>query len=80
MDKSERLKYKLGVKEREIKELREELQGKDELIQMLSAFVIEGIEKKGTVTIKRDEIGKGLSSGYHIEVTEEGYVLTAQTK
>lgn len=80
MDKSERLKYKLGVKEREIKELREELQGKDELIQMLSAFVIEGIEKKGTVTIKRDEIKKGVAKGYRFEMTEDGYVLSAEGK
>ena len=75
MKEFEKVKYLLRIKKKEIKELRDELKGKNQIIQMLEALVLEGIEKKGRIEISKDDISKGLKKGYKIQVTEDKYIL-----
>lgn len=70
-----RTNYLLEVKKRQIKEFKEEIAAQAEIIQILSSFIAEGVEKQGTVEILREKIAEGIKCGYTIEVTEDKYIL-----
>lgn len=70
-----REEYLLEVKKKEVKALKDELKGKNQIIQMLGALILEGIEKKGRIEISKAEISKGLKTGYKIQETEDRYIL-----
>lgn len=63
------------VKNEQITELREEIGGKDELIQILSAYLCEAVCERGRVEIDSDKISKGLKVGYTIEVRGKNIIL-----
>jgi hypothetical protein len=54
------------IKNENIRELIEMQNGKDEIISILSAYMCEAIDRKGTIEIDSSEIQKGLSIGYDV--------------
>ena len=65
----------LSVRKNHIRELQEEISGKDELISILSAYLCEGVCERGRVEIDRDKIGEGLKTGYTIDVQGKTIIL-----
>ncbi len=70
------LEFLLGKRKAEIKDLKEEAEGYKQVIGILEAFIIEGVEKKGEVRIPIKELSRGLSVGYNIDINEDMYVIT----
>lgn len=69
------LEYLLGKRKQEIKDLKEEIEGYKQVVGIMEAFIIEGVEKQGEVRIPIKELSEGLKVGYKIEVTETEYIL-----
>ena len=65
----------LGRRKTEIKNLKEEVEGYKQVIGILEAFIIEGVEKSGEVVIPKREVSEGLKHGYTLTITDEGYIL-----
>ena len=66
----------LGKRRREIKELKEEVEGYKQVIGILEAFIIEGVEKNSEVRIPIKELSEGLKAGYNIDIKEDMYVIS----
>lgn len=74
---SNRLEYLLAERKKEIKELKEEIEGHKQVRQILEAIIIEGIAKQNQIKIPVKNLSKGIEIGYKFEVTEDGmYVIT----
>ena len=65
----------LSKRKKQIKELREEIEGYKQVISILEAFIIEGIEKQREVRIPIKELSEGLRTGYRIDISENEYIL-----
>lgn len=74
------LEFLLGKRKKEIKNLKEEVEGCRQVMQILEAFIIEGVERKGEVHIPIKALGEGLKTGYKIDVTEDKYILRRKEK
>lgn len=74
------LEFLLGKRKKEIKNLKEEVEGCRQVMQILEAFIIEGVEKKDEVQIPINKLKEGLKTGYKIEVTEDKYILRREEK
>lgn len=61
-------------------ELRAYIEGQDELISLLSAFICEGIHKSGRVEINKADISEGLRAGYNINYTEDKIILERKSE
>lgn len=70
------LEFLLSRRKTQIKELKEEIEGYRQVMQILEAFIIEGVEQKGEIIINTDALAKGLKTGYSIEVRGNEYILT----
>lgn len=69
------LEFLLGKRKAEIKDLKEEVEGYKQVIAILEAFIIEGVEKSGEVVIPKKEVSEGLRHGYTLNITNESYIL-----
>lgn len=69
------LEFLLGKRKAEIKDLKEEVEGYKQVISILEAFIIEGVEKSGEVVIPKKEVSEGLKHGYTLNITDESYIL-----
>lgn len=65
----------LGRRKEELRELGEQVEGYKQVIQILSAYIAEGVEKKGEVIIPIDALADGIKVGYQIECTDKEYIL-----
>lgn len=70
------LEFLLEKRKKEIKNLKEEVEGCRQVMQILEAFIIEGVEKKGEVQIPIKELREGLKAGYNIDIKEDMYVIS----
>lgn len=68
----------LGKRKKEIAQLKSIIGGQDELINLLSAFICEGLYKSGRVEISKEDITVGLRAGYN--VTESGDKIILEKK
>ncbi|MBQ3021935.1 MAG: hypothetical protein IJD91_01230 [Clostridia bacterium] len=71
----EGLERLLRERKKSIALLQREKRGLEQVVQMLSAIILEGIERSGRVEIKKADISEGLRSGYTVSQTEDAYVI-----
>lgn len=72
---TEVLEIILNRRNREIAELKEQLEGRKQVENVLKAFILEGIAKEGEIRIPIKGLSEGLKTGYTLEVTETEYIL-----
>ncbi len=65
----------LAKRNRQIQELKEEIEAYKQVTGILEAFIIEGVIKQGEVRIPMKALSEGLKTGYKIDITETEYVL-----
>lgn len=71
----ENLEQLLGERKKQIAELKYEIEGGRQMIQMLQSFVLEGVERSGRVEIPKKRVSEGLKCGYTLTETEDAYIL-----
>ena len=65
----------LRERKRTIASLLAEKKALEQIIQMESAIILEGIERSGRLEIKKANISEGLRSGYKVSQTEELFIV-----
>lgn len=70
------LELLLGKRREEIKALKLEIEGYKQTVGILSAFILEGVEKSEKVEIPLADIRTGLEMGYDVDIREDKYVIT----
>ena len=76
LERINNLELLLRKRKEQIGELKEEIEGYKQVVQILEAFVIEGVEKKEEVQIPIVALSEGLKAGYNIDIKEDMYVIT----
>ncbi len=71
----DRLKFLLENKGKEIEGLKEEIAGKDEIICILEAMILECVCEKGKIEISKEKVAEGLKRGFRFELTKDKYIL-----
>ena len=76
LDRINDLEFLLGKRKAEIKDLKEEIEGYKQVVQILEAFIVEGVEKTAEVQIPIAALSEGLKTGYKIDIKQDMYVIS----
>ena len=72
------LEEELKRRRAEIKALKEEIKGMEEINACMASFLFCVVENKGRIEIDRKRSGEYIKNGIKIDVTEKSFVLSAK--
>ena len=63
----------------EIKDLKEQIEGYNQVVRIMQAFIVEGISKnEGEIRIPIDKLSEAIKTGYKADMQDGMYVITAK--